>query len=687
MNIKKWRLPQPLEAETASLVQALGLPQHICSILAARGHQNPEEAKCFLEGLSALPDPFLLKDMQKAIDRINVAVEYGQPICIYGDYDCDGITSTALLYTYFQDIGARVMYYIPDRDEEGYGLNCAAIDKLSALGIQLILTVDNGVSALEEVDYARELGIDVVVTDHHQPREVLPKAVAVIDPHRKDCPYPYKNLCGVGVAFKLICAMEYDIGCEEMLEHFGPLVAIGTIADVVELCGENRRFVQVGLRALQDCQLPGLCRLMERAGLRTNKLDSTGVAFGIVPRLNAAGRIGKADLAVDLLLCEDEEQAEELSAQIHEYNETRKILVDEILLDIDAMLEQNPGLLEQRLLILCGQGWHHGVIGIAAARLVDRYSKPCLLMSLEGNEVRGSARSVEGYSMIAAISRCSAWLTRYGGHDQAAGFSLLGEDVDGFITAMLADAAEHYDLMPVDELGIDVQMEPWQINLKAVNALSCLEPFGCGNEAPVVLLSRCTLEAIYPLSEDRHVKLRFRSGNKLFQALYFGMSSRCFPYVPGDVLDLAVSLDSSEYNGEQSVNIKIKSLRPAGLPQDKLVVGRQYYEKLRRGEAVSDKIRNYVLPERDAVAMIYRYLKQVKSFPYGYDQLWYRLGGKINYCKLRLCLDVMEEVSLIHKQEGEEPLLSLNEQTTKVDLEASVLLQRLKGGEVCAYIR
>lgn len=687
MGIKKWRLPQPMEEEASALERELGLPRHICSVLAARGHTDPEEARAFLRGEDSLPDPYSMKDMERAVERISEAVENGRYIAVYGDYDCDGITATALLYSYFQDIGARVMYYIPDRDQEGYGLNKMAIDRLNRLGVELIVTVDNGVSALEEVDYANSLGIDVVVTDHHQPREVLPRAAAVVDPHRKNCLYPCKNLCGVGVAFKLICAMEGDIGCTEILEHFAPIITLGTIADVVELTGENRTIVKAGLRNLADTENVGLGTLMELAGLSGRKLNATALAFGLVPRLNAAGRIGKADLAVELLLTDDPERAAELAGQINSYNETRKNLVDAILQDIDRMTAEDPSLLEQRLLILCGDGWHHGVIGIAAAKLVERYSKPCLLISREGEEARGSARSVEGYSMIGAISRCSAWLTRYGGHDQAAGLSLHSSDIEAFRQAMLEDARENFDIMPVDELSIDLIMAPEQINLRSVQDFCCLEPFGCGNEAPVVMLPGCRIEAIYPLSEDRHIRLRCSSGTKVFQALYFGMSSRRFPYAPGDLVDMAVALDTSEYNGEVSVSIKIKSLRPSGLPQDRLVVGRQYYEKLRRREPVTEKIRDYVIPQREDVAVIYRYLRQVKVFPFGYDQLWCRLGGRLNYCKMRLCLDIMEELSLLNRQEGEEPVLALPEKPAKADLEQSGILQKLKGGEVCAYIR
>lgn len=687
MRIKKWRLPQTEENKTAQLSQALQIPRVMGEILSSRGHRDPQEVERFLRGQDELHDAYLLKDMDKAVERISQAVENGEYIAVYGDYDCDGITSTALLYTYFQDIGARVLYYIPDRDSEGYGLNVEALDALKRIGVELIVTVDNGISAIDEVEYARTLGIDVVITDHHQPREILPNAAAVVDPHRTDCPYPFKHLCGVGVAFKLVCAMEGDTQGMEMLDHFSSLVTLGTVADVVELVGENRTIVKTGLQSFEECASCGMQALMECAGLSGKRLDSGSLAFGIVPRLNASGRIGKAELAVELLLCDDPQQGAELAQQINEYNDRRKDMVNTILADIDCRLQKDPTLLEERLLILWGENWHHGVIGIAAAKMVERYSKPCLLISIEGDECRGSARSVQGYSIIGAISRCHEHLTRYGGHEQAAGFSLLRAQIEPFARKILDDAAEHCDIMPVDELPVDAIASVEELTLPTVEALSALEPFGCANEAPVVLIPNCTLEGIHPLSGDKHIQLRLRSGDTPFTAVYFGVSSREFPHFPGDRLDLAASLGVNCYNGETSVSVKIKSVHPCNLKQEKLTVGQQYYEKLCRHEPLSQKIRDYITPSREDVAVLYRYLKQVGSYPFGYDQLWCRIGGKLNYCKMRVCLDVMEELSLLERQNRFAPVLTLKSGAGKTDLERSEILKNLKGGDVCAYIR
>ena len=329
----------------------------------------------------------------------------------------------------------------------------------------------------------------------------------------------------------------------------------------------------------------------------------------------------------------------ELAQQLNELNEQRKALVDHIYEEINAKIARHPEILQERVILLYGEGWHHGVIGIAAARLVEEYSKPCVLFSIEEDQVRGSARSVEGYSIIAAISRCSSLLTRYGGHDQAAGMTVPVEHLREFIDQMLQDAREHFDLMPVDQLKIDAVVDAEQLNLKTVYGMQQLRPFGCGNEQPVVAMPGCRIEAICPLSENRHLRLKLSYQGKSFSAIYFRMSPDRFPFYIGDTVDVAANLDVNEYNGEKSVSVKIKDVRLHGVKQDKLVVGRQY-------EPLEEKIREYICPQREDVAGLYRFLRQCGGFAFGYDMLWCRLRG-INYCKMRICIDVMQELGLI----------------------------------------
>lgn len=682
MRIKKWKLPEFPREAADTLENTLGLPKYISEILAARGF-TAAQAQEFLQEASLFLNPYQMQDMQAAVQRIAQAVENGEKIAVYGDYDCDGITATALLYTYFQDIGAVAMYYIPDRETEGYGLNCPAIDALAGRGVDLIVTVDNGISSIKEVAYANSLGIDVVVTDHHQPREQLPPAAAVVDPHRKDCPYPFKSLCGAGVAFKLICAMEGDLTCREILDHYAHIIALGTVGDVVELTGENRAIVKAGLISIANGENLGLSQLMRVSGIAESKLDSRSLSFGLVPRINAAGRMGKATLALELLMADDEETALALAQKLDQLNEERKALVNHILEDVEQMLAREPSLLEQRVILLAKEGWHHGIVGIAAAKIVEQYSKPCILFAIDGEEARGSARSVEGYSIIEAINRCQGLLTRYGGHHQAAGLSLWAKDLPGFIQEFLQDAGQHFDIMPVDQLIIDAVLPQGAASVSIVKELGCLEPFGAGNETPVFLLPQCRIESIIPLSNDKHLRLRLWQNGQIFYALYFGVSSRQFPYGAGETVDIAANLELNEYNGEVSVSIKIKGVHPGSLPQDKLIIGRQYYEKLRRREPLTEKITQYITPNREDIAQIYRYLKQCRGFGWGYDLLWCRLG-KINFCKMMLCLDIMEEMGLLQPRWGTGEALVLAGTAAKVNLEDSSILQCLKGGEtVC----
>ncbi len=685
MGFKKWKLPQADSERVKNLIDKTGISEIAAQILGGRGVTQPDEASVYIgqQGKEKMHDPFLMKDMQAAVDRLSRAVEEGEQIAVYGDYDCDGITATAMLYTYLEDLGARVLYYIPDRDTEGYGLNCQALDFLKQQQVDLIVTVDNGISALEEAKYAASIGIDLVITDHHQPRPELPQACAVVDPHRRDCEYPFENLCGAGIAFKLICAMEGDLSGEEMIWHFGELAAIATVADVVELTGENRLIVQKGLECISLGEQLGVKALIEAAGLSGKHLDSTSLAFGIAPRINAAGRLGQADLAMELLLADRFSQAYELAQQLDTLNHQRKALVDQIYAEIDAKIALHPEVLRERVLILYGNGWHHGVIGIAAARLVEEYSKPCILFSIEGDEARGSARSVEGYSMIDAIARCSRLLTRYGGHNQAAGMTVATKNIKEFAAEILQDAHEHFDIMPVDELKIDAILSVQQLNLDTVYGMKTLEPFGCGNEVPVIAMMGCKIESITPLSENKHLRLKLSYQGKTIQAVYFRMSTNTFPFCVGDVVDVAANLDINEYNGEKNLSIKIKDVRLHGIKQDKLIVGRQYYEKYCRQEPLEDKIRAYICPDRQDVAVLYRFLRQCKAYPFGYDMLWCRLHH-FNYCKMMICLDVMEELGLISVMRDPvcpDPVLCVPKQVAKTQLEQSTILKRLKVGE------
>lgn len=487
MAYKNWELAGGSLDEAPVLAQQLGISLLTAEVLAARG-LTLEQAGDFLSDTAPLSDPMAYQDMDKAVSRIERAVDTGERITIYGDYDADGVTATVLLYHYLDSLGADVSYYIPKRDGEGYGMNCEAIQKLKKFGTQLLITVDNGITAIQEAELCKKLGIDLVITDHHKPTETLPDAAAVVDPHRKDCGSAFKDLAGVGVAFKLICALERSN--EEMLEFYSDLVALGTVADVVPLVGENRTIVKAGLQKLSQRDNPGIEALRQVAGMGEGPVSSVQLAFQLVPRVNAAGRLGSAVEAVNLLLAQEPEEAMEYAQKINESNQKRKELEQKILDEIDQRLKEKPALLKERLLILAGAGWHHGVIGIVAAKLTERYAKPCVLISIEGLEARGSARSLGDFSLFEALSYSRETLTRFGGHTLAAGFSLHSSEIPAFEEKMQEYARIFHSYMPPLTLRVDREVAFSQLTLEEISSLQMLEPFGAGNDSPGVFGER-----------------------------------------------------------------------------------------------------------------------------------------------------------------------------------------------------
>ncbi len=677
MEIKRWTKRQFDKAASQAVSAQLGIPLFVSDILAARGYDTPEKVKAFTGDGAAFFDPFLLRDMDKAVARIHTAVEEGQRIAVYGDYDCDGITATVLLYHYLEAVGGDVIYYIPQRETEGYGLNNAAIDLMHQHGVALVITVDNGVTAIDEIAYAATLGLDVVVTDHHQPRDILPGACAVIDPHRQDCPSPFKLLAGVGVAFKLICALEEDEG-QHLIEEYGDLVALGTLADVVHISGENRTLARKGVALMSQTQRPGLLALLEVAGLGDKTLTSESVVYGLVPRINATGRLGSVDDAVELLLCEDPERSMELARGIDALNAKRKAIEAGIYQELVARIEADELLKHQRLLVLAGEGWHPGVVGIAAARLTERYGRPCLLLAIEGEEARGSARSIEGFSMVEAISACAPLLTRYGGHNRAAGLTLPAANIPAFTEAILAYAARRHDIMPTSLLLLDRLIQPQEMTLSNIAALQLLEPFGEGNEQPVFLIENLLLEGIYPVGEGKHLRLKLSKNGQSFYAIYFGVTPQDFPLGQGEQIDIAACLSVNQYNGEQRVNIRIRDLRPAGLEQERLHNERQAYDKYRRGESFAAV--EQLAPTRDEVAVVYRYLKEQGGLRYGCDAASLRLISKgISYIKFRLILDILLDLNLatLTGEEGQRTVV-LMPRADKVDIASSGVYDKIR---------
>lgn len=674
MKKELWKILPQRAQEAHAIADFLGLPPLAASVLAARGY-GPESAKALLSCEDVLCDPLLMKDLDRAAQTVAETVADGGMICIYGDYDCDGVTSTVMLKHYFDAIGARSCYYIPHREREGYGLNIPAIDELHRLGVDLILTVDNGVTAVEEIAHAYSLGMRVVVTDHHRPGPRLPEAEAVVDPHRSDCGYPFKELSGVGVAFKLLCALEGEWG-EALLEQYADLLAIGTVGDVVPLTGENRLFVTRGLGMLTESDRPGIRALLASAGLEGRVLNGDSIAFGLAPRINAAGRLDSADTAAMLMLTEDDEEAAELSGQLEELNSVRRSEEKKIADSIAEQIAADPSLTCRRVLVFSGEGYHAGVVGIVCSRLVERFGKPCLILAVDGASAKGSGRSVEGFSLIEAVAACHSLLARYGGHPMAAGLSLETKEIPAFREAIEQYAAGHCPEMPLPKLTVDAVVSPDQLTVEEVARLSCLEPFGSANPSPTVMLDGMRLERIIPLSEGKHCKLRLSRGNASVQVLCFFTRPDQIEALPGDLIDAACSVSINEYQGQRSVSLRCRDYRLHGCDLEALWRGEQRYERYLRAENLAQDM----VPSREETAVIYRYLRQKKTLSLSAEALFCQIVREtpLDYVRFRIALSVMLELGLLEKKPcGEGECLSVVPCAAKVRLENSSILKEL----------
>ena len=675
LGYKKWVLPNMDKSLSARLAAELGVSPAVADILVARGITELNQAQAFLHNNAALSDPFCFRDMDKAVDRINEALENDEQIAVYGDYDADGVTATAILVLYLESAGANVTYYIPSREDEGYGMNKAAVAKLHKQGVNLIITVDNGITANQEIAYASELGIDVVVTDHHKPKDVLPKACAVVDPHRKDCDSPFKDYCGAGLALMLITALSGG-DFDEMLDFCGDLAAVGTIADVVPLVGENRILACEGLKRLRDTQNIGLAALIECCGLTDKPITSEVVAFTIVPRINAAGRLGLAEVALRLLLSDDYEEAMALALEINKNNTQRQELEAVILRDIGQELAKHPEKAERRVIVLAKEGWHHGVTGIVAAKLVERYAKPCFLISIEGETARGSGRGVAGYSMFEALLSCDDLLLRYGGHTAAAGLTLETKNIEAFMQRIEDYSRKQYTFMPVHSISADRLCEPDEVTIEELQTLSVFEPFGCGNEAVRYCFTGLTIAEIAPLGGGKHLRLRLAKGKKSMTCVYFGMTEQSFPYKAGDTVDILAACDINEYQGRQSVSIKVRDIRGSSFNQDQFFRSRELYERYRGQEEIISTDIDIIIPTRDDVAVIYRQLREHERYSWGTVQL--AAVSLSNYGKTMVALQALEELGLISINiDNNEYIISIVKGAPKANLADSKFLQGL----------
>ena len=650
----------------------------LAGILTARGITDPAEALTLLAGEEDLSDPFLLTDMQKACERIWQAIDNGETIVVFGDYDVDGVTATALLYQHLKGMGATVKCMLPSREGDGYGLSRNAIQSIHDKGYQLIVTVDNGISAVEEAEFAAELGIDLIITDHHLPPETLPKAVAVVDPRRLDDTSPFKGLCGAGVAFKLCAALD---GCppEEMLDYCGDLAAVGTVADVMPLTGENRTLVKSGLRQLQNTDRPGLEALLEEVGLAGRPITAENISYAIAPRINAAGRMDSAVTALQLVLCEDPDRAEELAHKLNEINVKRQETELEIFKAAQVLLEQQPERLEDRVMLLWGRDWHPGVIGIVASRLVERTGRPVIVVTVdEHGECKGSGRSVPGFNLHACIGSCADLLIRYGGHAMAAGLSVREENLPELRRRLNEWAARECPVLHTAPLECDLPIHLDRVTVDSVRRIDALAPFGAENPTPVFLLQSAVVDGVYPVSEGRHSRLRLRQGNASVYAVWFGMPSEQLPYTMGDVVDAALNLSVYESARGAQLSGRILDLHPAGLGT-KLSEQAALVAALRRGTPLTAEQKTLITPDRSHIITVYRELQARRWHAEDLQPLCAKLGEE-NTGKTLVAVTALEQVGLIATVEkGGANYLELVPAQGKKNLADAPILKCLEG--------
>lgn len=686
MKIKRWVIATPEQPCVQSLAREGGYAPLTAAVLAARGVASTQDAFAFLStSPDGLYDPLLFRDMDKAVAVVRQAVAEKQKIVVFGDYDVDGITATCIVVDYMRSIGADCSYYIPNRLNEGYGLSCAVLEQLHADGTGLIITVDSGITAFEEIACAKKLGMRLVVTDHHECHETLPDADAVVDYKRADGSYPFRSLAGVGVAFKLLCALSGD--ADAMLSRYAELVALGTVADVMPIIGENRIIVAAGLRQMAETKNTGLEMLLREAGMRGKRLRSSSISFVLAPRINAAGRMGRAELAAELFLTRDPVLAQRLAVQLCEQNKLRQSEENAIMEQALVRLRTEYNPMEDKMIVLAGEGWHHGVIGIVCSRLCDRYGCPVVLIALDGDAAKGSGRSVKGFNLFEALCSCGDILQKYGGHELAAGLTVARAHV-AELTARLKAFAEQTvtaaDLQP--QLRVDCEVQPAWITEKNIAGLSVLEPYGMKNAEPVFCMREMTVEEITPISSDRHVRLSLSKNGARFSAMLFGTGVGGCGFAEGNSVDAAFHLEINEFRGRRSVQLTISDVRLSeseNLADQKLL--NLYNTYMADGPLTAREART-LLPDRTDLVAVWRHITcraedgrlSVPSNALSRRVAW-ESRRSINIGKLFVCLDVFSESSLIsyHFKEGMINVL-LKPYEGKANISNSVVLATLQ---------
>ena len=667
---------QPPEMNAVNNLVSGGFAPLTAMILASRGICETKAAHDYLDCDAPLPDPFLMTDMDLAAGRVGLAMTRGEKIAVFGDYDVDGITSTCLLTDFLRSHGADCVSYIPGRLEEGYGLNPIAIRQLHSEGVKLIITVDCGITAVEEANLCKQLGIDLVITDHHECKDILPDAIAVVDPHRPDGGYPHKLLSGVGVAFKLAAAL-----CgsqEEVLQNYSDMVCLGTVADVMPLQGENRVFVARGLELLKNNPRPGIAALMKEAGCTQDAVSASAIGFMLAPRINAAGRMGQIDLAVELFLTRDPQRAETLAKALCELNRQRQAVESEIYEQAVSML---PAGKAPEAIVLADENWHQGVVGIVASRMAEEYCCPTFLICLDGEHGKASSRSFGGFNLFASLTALAPLLESYGGHELAAGFTISREQIPAFREQMCRLAADYYsDETPRTVLDVDCAVTPELLTIRGIDNLAALEPCGNGCPKPVLMMERLTVDRINMVGGGRHMRLRLRQNHHYINGIYFSTTPETASIQPGDLVDVAFNPQVNEFRGERSVQMNVLDIRPscsaACSPES------YGYSTLRQGTMTPENAAK-LLPDRTLLGIVWRYLAScpspIQEAPMCLCRKIVRWSGSpMSLGQLLVCLDIFRDVGLLQTEKLHKYIaVRLIPTTEKADLTTSSTMQRL----------
>ena len=692
MNTRRWIIQKVDTEKCAVLQRELNILPITAKLLCIRGFDTPIKAREFLckENIK-LHDPFLLKDMDIAVKRIKQAIEKKEKVCIYGDYDVDGVTATTLLYTYLTEKGVDCRYFIPERISEGYGLNIPVIYRMAG-EVDLLITVDTGITATAEAVYAKSLGMDMIITDHHSCREQLPEAVAVVNPHREDCDYPFKQLAGVGVVFKLLCAL--DGNTEYICDRYAEIVAVGTIADVMPIIDENRFIAIMGLKKLENTKYPGLHALMKRSGIikngKTKKILSSTVGYVLAPRINAAGRIASASKAVELLLASDEQEADCIAAELCEINKTRQTTEQDIYLQALDMIADSES--DDKFFILSSDKWHQGVIGVVASKIAEKYSLPCILFSVSDGIAKGSGRSIKGFSLMDALTECSDLLIEYGGHELAAGLSVEEKNIDELRRRINEYTKKH---MPSRDsiLSVDVDCEITfdEINIKSIEQIQMLEPFGLQNPVPMFVMRNVVISEITTLSGGKHVRMKLCPLNKTkkneeLNAVYFGIPQTGLRIYTEDVCDILFSVDINEYMGICTPQLLIRAVkqvrRTDGIENEDYL-----YDKI-CDEDNHESLPNSIMPTLSDFRTVFRFLKRELESKHSRmsimsvcKQIYIKDNLELNTCKVRIIFDVLSQeriVKLTYLGNGDLFEMEFLPVVKKINLDECKLLRTIK---------